>query len=186
MYGSAVENLDWPGAYREYRETDQITSSHRKGEPVKFNQSIALKAGLYGAIAGVVVALLGRIPFLGCIIAPFGWVVAVGTGVLYTYFASANATVDLQEGAVGGGIAGAIAAAAQAVISGILNLIFGTVQAASSLLGGGDAGAAASAAAITAGANLIGIIVGIVVGAIVGAILGAIGGAGYAYIKNRQ
>jgi len=142
---------------------------------VKFNQSVALKAGLYGAIAGLVVALLSRIAFLACIIGPFGWVVAVATGVLYTYLASQAATVEIQEGAVGGAIAGAIAAVVQAVISGVLSLIFGVA-------GSGDAGSAA----VVAGATLIGVIIGIVVGAIVGAILGAIGGGGYAFIKNRK
>ena len=149
---------------------------------MNFNKSVALKAGLYGAIAGVVLALLSRIAFLACIIGPFGWVIAVGTGVLYTYYASQEATVEIQEGAVGGAIAGAIAAAAQAVVSGILALIFGTVQAASSMIGSGDAGSAA----VMAGATVIGIIIGLVVGAIIGAILGAIGGGGYAFIKNRK
>jgi len=149
---------------------------------VKFNTSVAVKAGIYGAIAGLVVALLGRIPFVNCLIAPLGWVVAVGTGVLYTHFALAEGNkVELVEGAVGGAVAGAIAGAVNSLITGILNLIFGVAGAASDLLGG-DAGAAAIAATV----SIISVITGLIVGAIVGAILGAIGGAVYAAIKGKS
>ena len=66
---------------------------------MNFNQSVAIKAGLIGAAAGLVVALLGRIPFIGCIIAPLGWLVAVATGALYVYFAG---RVPVAEGAGSG------------------------------------------------------------------------------------
>lgn len=149
---------------------------------MKVNTSIALKAGLFGAVAGLVIAVLGRVPFLGCIIAPLGWVVAVGTGVLYTHFALAEGPVELMEGGAGGALAGAIAGFVQSLVSGVLALIFGAVGAASELMGSGDAGAAA----IVAGATLIGVIGGIVAGAIIGAILGGIGGAVYAAIKGKS
>ena len=149
---------------------------------VKFNTSVAVKAGMYGAIAGLVVALVGRIPFINCLIGPLAWVVAVGTGVLYTHFALAEGNkVELVEGGVGGAVAGAIAGAVNSLISGLLTLIFGAVGAAADLLGG-DAGAAAATAVFSIG----GVILGIIVGAIVGAVLGAIGGAVYAAIKGKS
>ena len=143
---------------------------------MKFNQPIAIRAGLIGAAAGFVVAILGRIPFIGCIIAPLGWVVAVGTGVLYVYYAG---KVEISEGAVGGGIAGGIAGLVNAFISGLLTLLFGAVQATSSLLGGGEVGEAA----LGAGISFVAVIIGIIVGAIAGAVLGAVGGGVYAAIK---
>ena len=145
---------------------------------MKFNQPIAIKAGLIGAAAGFVVALLGRIPFIGCIIAPLGWVVAVATGALYVYYAG---KVEISEGAVGGGIAGGIAGLVNALISGVLSLLFGAVQATSSLFGGGEVGEAA----LGAGISFVAVIIAIIVGAIAGAVLGAIGGGVYAAIKGQ-
>ena len=67
---------------------------------MKLNTSVAMRAGLIGAVAGLVVGVLGRIPFLGCLIAPLGWVVAVATGALYVHFrAESGGSVDLAEGA---------------------------------------------------------------------------------------
>jgi hypothetical protein len=147
---------------------------------MNFDSSTAIRAGLIGAAAGFVVAVLGRVPFLGCIIAPLGWLVAVGTGVLYVYFATESGrSVELAEGAVGGGVAGLIGGGANAFVSGILNLIFGATQSAASLLGGEIGQAAAQA-----GIGLVSVIVGIIVGIIVGAILGAIGGGVFAAIKQ--
>ena len=146
---------------------------------MKFNQPIAIKAGLIGAAAGLVVALLGRIPFIGCIIAPLGWVVAVATGVLYVYLAG---KVVISEGAVGGAVAGGIAGLVNAFISGVLSLLFGAAQATSSLLGGGEVGEAA----LGAGVSFIAVIMAIIVGAIAGAVLGAIGGGVYAAIKGQS
>ena len=101
------------------------------------NSSVALKAGLIGAAAGLVVAILGRVPVLGCIIGPLGWLVAVATGVLYVYLAAGlGERVTVSDGALGGGLSGAIAGAAQALVSGVLTLLFGAVRATSSLLGG--------------------------------------------------
>jgi hypothetical protein len=145
---------------------------------MKVNTSVALRAGVIGAVAGLAVAILSRISFLGCIIGPLGWIVAVATGALYVHLASRK--VDLAEGAVGGGIAGAIAGAANSLVSGVLTLIFGGVGAASTLLEG-----ELGAAALQAGASVFGVITGIVVGIVVGAVLGAIGGPVYALIKNR-
>jgi uncharacterized protein YqgC (DUF456 family) len=148
---------------------------------MKIDTSVATRAGLIGAVAGLVVALLSRIPFLGCLVAPLGWVVALATGALYVHFrAERGGSVELAEGAVGGGVAGAVAGAVQSLVSGLLTLIFGAVDTASSLFGGSDIGGTALAAGVT----IIGVVIGLVVGAIIGAVLGAIGGAIYSAIKK--
>jgi len=149
---------------------------------VKFNSSVALRAGLIGAAAGLVVALLGRIPFVACIVGPLGWLVAVGTGVLYVYFIiNQGGSVDVAGGAVGGAVSGAIAGAAQSLVSGILTLVFGTVRAASTFLQGEP-----GAGALAAGATVIGVIAGIVLGTIISAALGALGGVVFAAIQGQK
>jgi len=76
---------------------------------MKIDSSTALKAGLIGAAVGFIIALLGRISILGCIVGPLGWAVAVGTGVLYVHYAAAGGRkVEVGEGALGGVIYAAI------------------------------------------------------------------------------
>ena len=150
---------------------------------MNFNSSIAVKAGLIGAAAGFVVAILGRIPFLGCIIAPLGWLVAVGAGVLYVHFATrGGAVVQIAEGAVGGAVSGGIAGLVQALISGVLAILFGAVRAASNALGQGEIGGAA----IGAGVGFVAVIFAIIAGTVFGAILGAVGGLVYAALKSQK
>ena len=150
---------------------------------MNFNSSIAIRAGLIGAAAGFVVAILGRIPFLGCVIAPLGWLVAVGAGALYVHFAiGGGATVQIAEGAVGGAVSGGIAGLVQSLIGGILTILFGAVRAASSALGQGEIGNAA----IGAGASIVAVIIAIIGGTVFGAILGAVGGLVYAALKSQK
>ncbi len=147
------------------------------------NQSTAIRAGMFGAIAGLVVAVLSRIPFLGCLISPLAWIVFVAAGVLYVYFtATSTVIVPPAEGAAGGAIAGAIAGVVEAVVRSLLGLLFGTMAAASNLLSG--AGARGAVAGV--GFGIIGAIVSIVGGLVVGAVLGAIGGLVYAAIKGQS
>ncbi len=148
---------------------------------MKLDTSVALKAGLIGAAVGFVLALIGRIPFVGCIVGPLGWLVAIAIGALYVHFAAAGGRkVEIGEGALGGALAGGIASGISALVSGILTLIFGPVRAAVSLLGQGRPGAAV----VSTGATLIGVIGGIILGVILGAVLGAVGGVIYAAVKK--
>jgi hypothetical protein len=150
---------------------------------MNFNSSIAIKAGLIGAVVGLVVAVLGRIPFINCIIAPLSWLVAVAAGVLYVYYASSSgAAVAIGEGAVGGGVSGGIAGLAHALLSGVLTLLFGSVRAASSAFGRGEVGGAAIGASVT----LFVVIIGIIGGTVVGVVLGAVGGLVFAAIKGQS
>jgi len=150
---------------------------------MNFNSSIAIKAGLIGAAAGFVLAILGRIPFLGCVVAPLGWLVAVGAGVLYVHFASGGgAAVQIAEGAVGGAVSGGVAGLVQALISGVLSILFGSVRAATNALGQGEIGGAA----IGAGVGFVAVVIAIIGGTIFGAVLGAVGGLVYAALKNQK
>jgi hypothetical protein len=147
---------------------------------MKINTSVALKAGLIGAAAGLLAALIGRIPCWGGIGRILGFVVALGTGALYVYMTPTKE--DLVGGALGGGVAGAIAGFTNGLIAGVLDLIFGTVGAASTLLGGQEG--AGVAAAVQAGATVGNVLLGIIGGVIGGAVLGAIGGLIYSAIKK--
>ena len=124
---------------------------------MKVDTSVALKAGVIGAVAGLVAALIVRIPVLGCLVSWLGFIVALATGALYVYFASGK--VEIAEGAAGGALAGAIAGAVNSLISGILGLIFDEQ-------------------------GFFSLIISIVIGAVGGAVLGAVGGLVYAAIKK--
>jgi len=144
---------------------------------MKINTSVALKAGLIGAVAGLVFAFLTNIiPFLVCAACWVGPVIGLVTGALYVHFAG---KVELGEGAIGGALSGAIGGAGSGIVSGIFSLL-GTGAAAASSLLGGEGGAAAA----TAGGGVVGFLTALVGGIIGGAVLGAIGGAVYSLIKK--
>jgi hypothetical protein len=144
---------------------------------MKINTSVALKAGLIGAVAGVVFALLTNlIPFLACVACWVGPVIGLATGALYVHFLGG---AEIGEGAVGGALSGAIGGAGSGLTSGILSLLGVAASAATSLLGG-EAGAAAG----TTGGGIAGFFIGLLSGIVGGAVLGAIGGLAYAAIKK--
>jgi hypothetical protein len=127
---------------------------------MKINMPIAVRAGLIGAAASVVAALLTRIPFLGCLLGWLGTVVALAIGALYVYLRREK--VDLVEGAAGGAVAGAIAGAVYAFLRGLLDMIFSH---------GGFFGA---------------LLLPLILGIIFGAIAGAIGGLIWAAITGSR
>jgi hypothetical protein len=128
---------------------------------MKLNSSVTLKAGLIGAVAAFVLAVITSIPVLGCLV---NWVVpvlALVVGASYVHLAvAAGEQVDLTEGAVGGAVTGGIAAVISAFAMGILGLLFGTEF-------------------------VLGMLYEILLGAVVGAVLGAIGGAIYALVRGK-
>ena len=146
---------------------------------MKVNTSVALKAGVIGAVAGLVFALLTNvIPFLGCIACWVGPAIGLVTGALYVHLAG---KVELGEGAIGGALSGAIGGAGSGIVSGVFSLL-GTGAAAATSLLGGEGGAAAA----TAGGGIIGFLTALVGAIVGGAVLGAIGGLVYALIKGRM
>jgi hypothetical protein len=149
---------------------------------MKVNRSLAFRAGLIGAAAGLVLAVLTRIPFLACLFCWIGPVLSLAIGALYVHLAiGEGAAVDIAEGALGGTIAGAIASAVNSLVSGVLTLVFGTVGSVSNLLGGEGESAITGIVGTIGGA-----IVSTIVGIIVGTAAGAVGGAVYAAIKGRE
>jgi hypothetical protein len=145
---------------------------------MKINTSVALKAGLIGAAAGVVFALLTNlIPFLACVACWVGPAIGLVTGALYVYFLGG---AEIGEGAVGGALAGAISGGASGLVSGILSLLGVAASAATSLIGG-ETGTAAGAA----GGGIAGFFIALVSGIVSGAVLGAIGGLIYSFIKKK-
>lgn len=146
---------------------------------MKIDTQVALKAGVIGAVAGIVFAVLANaIPFLICIVCWVGPVIGLVTGALYVHFTNRT---DLGEGAAGGALSGAIGGAGSGIVNAIFSLIGGASGAGFSLLGGeGEAAAAA------AGGGIVGAISAIFGGIVGGAVLGAIGGLVYAAIKGRQ
>ncbi len=150
---------------------------------MNLNTNEAIKAGLLGAIAGFVIGVLSRIPFLGCLIAPLGGLAALIAGALYVYFASSGgAAVPIVEGGVGGAVAGGITGLVRALVSGVLQVLFGAARGVGFALSRGRLGGAA----LEAGAGVFAVVVSVIGGLIAGAILGAIGGLIFAAIKRQS
>jgi hypothetical protein len=126
---------------------------------MKINTSVALKAGLIGAAAGLVLGIaFGLIPFLGgCLVQWGGSIIGLVTGALYVYLTPTKENV--LEGALGGAVTGVVAGAVNALASNVL-------------------------AFILQNGTILGLFLGVVSGAISGAVLGAIGGLVYSAIKK--
>jgi hypothetical protein len=140
---------------------------------MKINTSVALKAGLIGAAAGLVFAVLTNIiPFLACVICWVGPIVGLATGALYVHFLGG---AEIGEGALGGALSGAIGGLGGGVVNAIWSLLGG----ASSAIGGGEGSGIAAAAGV---GGFFGALVGGIIG---GAVLGAIGGVIYSLIKKQ-
>jgi hypothetical protein len=125
---------------------------------MKIDTSVALKAGLIGAGAGVVAGLaVGAIPFLFCLAWWIPLLIGLLTGALYVYLTPGKE--DIAGGAIGGAVTGAIAGLASALATNLLTLLLhdGTI---------------------------FGLFLGLGGGIVTGAVLGAIGGAIYAAIKK--
>jgi len=156
--------------------------------------SASVKAGLIGAAASVVLALLGLIQCLACITPILGLALYVGVGVLAAYWLAPPRTVSAGAGA------GAIAALITSLVSGVVSMIISAIQFA--ITGGaqtaaafsqippemmeqlGETGAELMAFMATIGGVLIVSSVCCVIGLAIAAGLGAIGGAIMASIKS--
>jgi hypothetical protein len=140
---------------------------------MKINTSVAVKAGVIGAVAGLVFAiLLNVIPFLACLVCWAGPIIGLVTGALYVYFLGG---AEIAEGAVGGAASGAIGGLGSGLVNGIWSLIGGAAGA----VGGGEG------AGIAAAGGVVGFFTALIGGIVGGAILGAIGGLLYSLIKKK-
>nr|MBN1228189.1 hypothetical protein [Anaerolineae bacterium] len=92
---------------------------------MKLDTNALLKAAGIGAGGALVLALLGRIPYVGIACCCLVYLGFAGVGVLYTVFARQNNTpLDAGPMALGGAIAGAISG----LLMGIVNGIFSAIQ----------------------------------------------------------
>ena len=94
-----------------------------------FNMNSVVKAGGLAAAVGVVLALLGKIPFVGCLVVPLiclgVFALPIGAGMAYGYFTPGKETIGLSAlgGALGGGFGGLV----YGLLTGLLNAATGGI-----------------------------------------------------------
>ena len=138
-----------------------------------------VKAGGIAAAAGLVLAVLGAIPFLNCLIFPLlcigAFLLPIGAGLGYGYFAPGRE--DLGTSAIGGALAGGFGGFAYGLISGLLGLVT-------------NAGAAAmledSNIVVGAGGTAISFLGALCIPIVTGLVLGAIGGLLWPLIQGNK
>ena len=83
------------------------------------------RAGIIGGVVGAVVQLAFFIPVLGCVIAPLGLLIPLGTGAYSIMLGrkAGGAAGDVGQDGVDGGLAGAIAAIIGGLV-GVAGLMF--------------------------------------------------------------
>ena len=153
--------------------------------------SASVKAGLIGAAASVVLALLSLIRCVACVTQILGLVLYVGVGVLAAYWLTPPRTAGAGAGA------GAIAGLITSLVGGVVNMIVAGIRFA--VAGGvdmpmsqippelleqmGEAGVEIMAFVATIGGVLVVSAICCVLGLALAAGLGAIGGAIMASVK---
>lgn len=128
-----------------------------------------MKAGGIAAAIGLVLAILGGIPFLNCLVLPLLCIGAVllpiGAGMGYGYFTPGRE--EMSQSALGGALAGAFGGLAYGLGTGIMGLI--TNAGATAFLEDADI-------AVSAGGSVVGLLLSTCLSVVVGLVLGAIGG----------
>ena len=143
------------------------------------------KAAGIGIAVGIVLGLLGLIPFVGIAFACLGFFVPIGIGALYVHFAAQEGeSLDYGPAAAGGAVSAAIAGLVSGIFSLIVSLVAGTATGAFSQFG--DLGLTGGEAAAATGFALVGGIIGLCVGLAISAVLGAIGGVIYVAIQGQR
>ena len=139
-----------------------------------------MRAGVIGAVVAAILTVVSSfIPFLGCLLAPIGFIVPFAIGaysVMLGRQAGRPAGNTAQDG-VDGGIAGAIAG----VVNGLVGGIFVLLGVGPSAMMSGDAGSAAVAGMV----GITAAVSGICFGLFIGGILAAIGGVIYGMVMKK-
>lgn len=147
---------------------------------MNFNMNSVIKAGGIAAGIGLVLAVLGAIPFIQCLVIPLlcvAWfALPIAAGMLYGYYTPGKETTG--ESALGGALAGGFGG----LVYGILNGILGAVT---------SAGTMAALEGIegmpqTAGAGVGSILIAVCVSVFGGLIFGALGGILWPMFQNRK
>ncbi len=147
---------------------------------MNINTGSVVKAGGLAAIIGLVLALLGAIPFLNCLIFPLLCIGAVllpiGAGMGYGYFTPGQEST--AQSATGGALAGAFGGLVYGLVNGLISMF--TNAGAAAMLEDADLAVGASAGLVT----LVG---SVCISLVFGLILGAIGGVLWpAFQRNRS
>lgn len=136
---------------------------------MNINTGSVVKAGGIAAAIGLVLAVLGGIPFLNCLVLPLLCIGAVllpiGAGMGYGYFTPGRE--EMSQSALGGALAGAFGGLAYGLGTGIMGLI--TNAGATAFLEDADI-------AVSAGGSVVGLLLSTCLSVVVGLVLGAIGG----------
>lgn len=136
---------------------------------MNINTGSVVKAGGIAAGVGLVLAILGGIPFLNCLFVPLlcigAVVLPIGAGMGYGYFTPGRE--EMSQSALGGALAGAFGGLAYGIGSGIMGLI--TNAGAAAFLEDADI-------AVSAGGGIMGLLLSTCLSVVAGLVLGAIGG----------
>lgn len=128
-----------------------------------------VKAGGIAAAVGLVLAVLGGIPLLNCLILPLLCIGAVllpvGAGMGYGYFAPGHE--QTSQSALGGALAGAFGGFAYGLGTGLMGLF--TNAGATAMLEDADI-------AVSTGSGVAAVFFSVCISLVIGAVLGAIGG----------
>lgn len=136
---------------------------------MKINTGSVVKAGGIAAGIGVVLAILGAIPFLNCLVFPLlclgAVLLPIGAGMGYGYFTPGRE--EMTQSATGGALAGGFGGFVYGLVNGIVSMITGAGAAA--MLDEFDVAAGA-------GTDIVGLLGGVCLSVVFGLVLGAIGG----------
>lgn len=143
---------------------------------MNFNMNSVLKAGGLGAGVALLLALLGAIPVLNCLLLPLlclAWfALPVATGMAYGYFTPGKETTG--ESALGGALAGGFAGLVYALINGLVGAATGGMSAAFQQLEGIEGLPMETAAGAGIGSLLIVVCFSVFGGLLFGAIGGVL------------
>jgi len=152
---------------------------------VNINTQSLTKAAGIGIVVGIVLGLIGLIPFIGIVTVCLGIFVPIGVGALYAYFsAQEGEALDYGPAATGGAVSAAVSGLVSGIFSLLVGLVVGTTAGAFSQFG--DLGLSGGEAAAATGIAAVGGVIGLCVGLVVSGVLGAIGGAVYVAIQGQR
>ena len=146
---------------------------------MNINMGSVVKAGGIAAGAGIVLAILGAIPFLNCLVVPLlcigSVLLSIGAGMGYGYFTPGRE--EMAQSATGGALAGGFAGLVYGLGAGLLGLV--TNAGATAMLEEADI-------ALGSGGSVVAILGSTCITLVVGLVLGAIGGLLWPVIQGNR
>lgn len=146
---------------------------------MRIDTGSVVKAGGLAAAVGLVLAVLGGIPFLNCLVWPLicigAFLLPIGAGVGYGYFAPGRE--DMGQSALGGALAGGFGGLAYGLGTGVMNFI--TNAGAAAMLEDADI-------AVGAGGTAVSFLVSLCIPIVTGFVLGALGGVLWPLLQGNR